>query len=245
MSFVDTANTVATGMITAAKATVVVITASLIATADFLKNLPENFPNLIKNAWYFLKAGLNLGKAFLLLMYDMAVYLMRHLPDVCRVLYDAAAYVLTHIPEVLRFMKDLTVEIVKGLWLLSKFLFKNAFEITKAIIENIPNILAHAVGVMLGIVYAGFIIAGKVLNALLEVIFPRASANHALTSKQVVEDLKKIESQVSADYDLGFTRSFNPLYGEHFSSNSERSVAQVSNAVIATVTESVSDNRLR
>lgn len=244
MSFVDTANNVATGIITIVKATVVVIVTSLVATVDFLKNLPKNFPNMLRNTWNFLKAGLNLGKAFLLLMYDATAYLLRHLPDVLRALYDAAAYVLTHIPEVLRFMKDLTVEVVKGIWSLSKFLFKNIFEITKAIIENIPNILAHAVGVMLGIVYAGFIIAGKILSALLEIIVPKSALESSLPSK-MVEDLKSAEHQTSFDCELAFTRSFRPLYSAHSLRQNEHSVTQVDDMTrLATDTYRISDNRL-
>lgn len=246
MRFIDTANNVATGIITVVKATVVVIMTSLVATVDFLKNLPRNFPTLLRNTWAFLKAGLNLGKTFLLLMYDTAVYLMRHLPEVFRALYDAAAYVLTHIPEVLHFMKDLTVEIVKAIWSFSKFLFKNAFEITKEIIENIPNILAHAVGVMLGIVYAGFIITGKILSALLEIILPKSALESSLSSKQMLEELKNTEHQISFDCELTFTRSFRPLYSSHALRQNEHSVTQMDDMTrLATDTYRISDNRLR
>lgn len=246
MAVIDTANKIADGIVTAAKATVVVIVSTLVATVDFLKNLPERFPNLVRNIGLFFRAGINLGKAFFLFLYDAAVYLLKNFPTVLRALYDVAAYVLGNIPEVLGFVKDMMVAIIKGSWSLCKFLYKNAFEITKAIIQNIPNILAHTLGVVLGTVYAGFIITGKILNALVEIIFPKSSVAYSLAGKQMTEDFKGVEHTISSDDALSFNRSFSPLYSAQSSLQKEQSAIELDNlGLMASNIDRTSNNRLR
>ncbi len=146
-STINTTISVIQGCVTLVKNTIA-------ATVQGLGYLFTHFPQVLNSAWEVFKGSLKLGQYLMTLGLQALKYVALNIPEIAKGLYNLTIEVFKHLPEVLKFVG----------YTVPKFFL---YEIPKAAIghlpaianwfaKHLPELIAHGVGVTVGIVYAPF-----------------------------------------------------------------------------------------
>jgi hypothetical protein len=150
MSLQDTINTtisVIQGCVDVAKSTIS-------ATASGIAYLFTNFPDVMKGAWEIFKGSLSLGQYLATLGLQGLKYTVLHIPEIMKGLYNVAREILEHFPEVAKFVGYTLPKFF--LYDIPKTALKHIPAITNWFVKHTPDLIAHSVGVGVGILYAPF-----------------------------------------------------------------------------------------
>jgi len=168
-------------------------------------------PKYLDGIWRAFKAGLNLGITLLTLSFDVGKYVLQNLlPDMAKGLYRLAKYCFQNIPEVMKALYDATKflithtpDIIEGIYNICKSVIKFSYNFTKSIaigiynnlgeilrwsFNNAPKILANTIGIIVGLIYAPFVIGAELLREGMRKIMggePSSTSNPQQTPNKV------------------------------------------------------------
>lgn len=147
MSLQDTINT-----------TLRVIQGTVTATVNGVIYLITHFPQVLNNMWEIFKASLRMGQYLMIQALRGLKYIALNLPEIARELYDLTILMLKHLPQVLKFLgytlpKFLLYDAPKAV---IKFLVNHLPAVVEWFVKHLPELIAHGVGVFIGIMYAPF-----------------------------------------------------------------------------------------
>lgn len=177
------------------------------ATVNGVVYLFTHFPEVLNKMWQIFKSSLELGQHLMMLglralkhialnCFKALKYIALNLPEVLRELYDLAREIVMHLPEIIKFFgytlpKFFLYEVPKAA---IRYLIDHLPAIANWFVTHLPELIAHGVGVAIGLVYAPFKIIFDCLRDGLNYLFgknntntQRKTANHS--DESVVEEL--------------------------------------------------------
>ncbi|MBN9288001.1 MAG: hypothetical protein BGO43_00645 [Gammaproteobacteria bacterium 39-13] len=149
---------------------------------NFITNLPRNIPLFFQGILSTFKAGLNLGKEALIFLFEIAKYTLTHFTDVMKFLYEGMVFLLKHIPELIQFGFDLIKSIVR-----------NALDLGKWFVRNLPHVITHTIGFILGGAYAAIELGRDFFTWCVNTLFNRRTNATSQAPEQRIDHVKNAD----------------------------------------------------
>lgn len=215
MSFQDTINTT----ISAIQGCVNLAQNTITATARGIAYLFTNFPDVLKGAWEVFKGSLNLGQYFMTLALKGLKYIALNIPEIVKGLYNLTREIFEHLPQVLKFVSYTLPKFF--LYEMPKVALKHLPAIANWFVKHLPDLIAHTVGVAVGVIYAPFKITYDFLLGKSNTPIARAQHNSDPIAEAALVGIlgaalvaNEFQKEVS-DYEVREQRQIAPGYESH------------------------------
>lgn len=132
---------------------------TIAGTVNGVVYVVTHFPEVLSGMWRVFLSSVQFGQFLMRLTFEALKYVALNFTQVLKGIFDIAIELVKHIPTVFKFvLYDIPKETIL-------FLYNNLPAVANWFVRNLPDLIAHAVGVVIGFIYAPFKISADAISS--------------------------------------------------------------------------------